>query len=192
MIKKRRVWFAICIVPFLFLTACNSRFFSLSDGERRGPSVPLGTQRTASVDGLTVGDRLMAAGEFQLALDAYRRAASEDGITAEALSGMGSANLRLGRLNQAKTLLDKALESDDQSAAVWNNLGVVLMNQQEPQQAREAFRVAFGIDNGDSELIRQNLILANEQISAQTVEIAELADYSLIRHGNGSYFLLGN
>lgn len=192
MIKKRRVWFAICIVPFLLLTACNSRFFALSDDERRGPSVPLGTQRTTSVDGLTVGDRLMAAGEFQLALDAYRRAAAEDGITSEALSGMGSANLRLGRLNQARTLLDKALESNDQSAAVWNNLGVVLMNQNEPQQAREAFRVAFGIDNGDSELIRQNLILANEQITAQTVEIAELADYSLIRHGNGSYFLLGN
>ncbi len=192
MIKTHRVRLAIFIIPLLFLTACNSPFFALSDDERRGPAAPLGTHRTTSVDGLTVGDRLMAAGEFQLALNSYRRSAAEDGITSEALSGMGSANLRLGRLNQAKTLLEKALKADDKSAAAWNNLGVVLMNQQEPRQAREAFRVAFGIDNGDSELIRQNLILANEQISAQTTELPEIADYSLIRHGNGSYFLLGN
>lgn len=190
--KKQGVRLLICTVPFLLLTACNSSFFALSEDERRGPAVPFGTQRTASVDGLIVGDRLMAAGEFQLALNAYRRSAAENGLTAEALSGMGSANLRLGRLNQAKILLEKALESDNESAAVWNNLGVVLMNQQEPRQARQAFRVAFGIDSGDSELIRQNLILANEQISAQTTKIVELTDYSLVRHGNGSYFLLGN
>lgn len=186
---------AAALTILSILSACNSPNFTLSEDERRGPSAPLGTRRVQAVDGMTVGDRLMAAGEFGLALSSYRRSAAEDGLTAEALSAMGSANLRLGRLNQAKILLDKALEIDGSSASAWNNLGVVLMNQHEGRQAREAFRVAFGINNGDSELIRQNLILANALIVEQSAEIANLSalsDFRLVRHGNGSYFLLGN
>lgn len=134
----------------------------------------------------------MEAEEFELALSAYQRAASEFGVTAEVLSGMGSANLRLGRLHQARTLLEKAVEQYAESASAWNNLGVVLINLGEYQQAREAFRVAFGVNNGDSELIRQNLILANRLIDEQSAEITLDFDFSLVRYGNGSYLLLGN
>lgn len=133
----------------------------------------------------------MAAGEFELALSSYQRAASETGVTAEVLSGMGSANLRLGRLQQARVLLMKAVDDYEQSPSAWNNLGVVLINLGEPQEAREAFRVAFGLDNGDAELIRQNLILANRVIAEQSAEIPEEADFALVRYGNGSYLLLG-
>jgi len=62
----------------------------------------------------------------------------------------------------------------------------------EYQQAQQAFRVAFGVDNGNSELIRQNLILANRLAGAQTMRIVEKSDFSLVRYGNGSYLLLGN
>lgn len=134
----------------------------------------------------------MAAAEFELALSAYKRAAAETGVNAEVLSGMGSANLRLGRLMQARGLLEKAVEEYDQSPSAWNNLGVVLINLREPQEAREAFRVAFGLDNGGSELIRKNLILANRLIMEQSAEIPEETDFALVRYGNGSYLLLGN
>jgi len=144
------------------------------------------------VDGITVGHRLMEAEEFELALSAYQRAASETGVNAEVLSGMGSANLRLGRLQQARTLLEKAVGQYSDSASAWNNFGVVLINLQDYQQAQKAFRVAFGVDNGNSELIRQNLILANRLIGEQSAEIAREYDFSLVRYGNGSYLLLGN
>ena len=104
---------------------------------------------------------------------------------------MGSANLRLGRLHQAKTLLDRALELDDQSVSAWNNLGVVLMNLNEANQARAAFRVAFGLDNGDSDLIRENLILAEKLIREQAIAEGDLADFRLVRYGNGQYYLVG-
>ncbi|MEE9454839.1 MAG: tetratricopeptide repeat protein [Paracoccaceae bacterium] len=190
----RPVWWGAVLLPFLILiTGCNSANFELSQNDRRGPPPPLGTKSTTvAVDGMIVGDRLMAANEFELALSAYQRAATVHGVIAEVLSAMGAANLRLGRLQQAKVLIEKALEKDDKSVSAWNNFGVVLMNLNEPHQAREAFKVAFGIDNGNSELIRQNLILANKGIKAQTLETLNLADFMLVRHGNGSYFLLGN
>jgi len=66
-----------------------------------------------SVDGLTVGHRLMQAGEYELALKAYLRAASEQGVNVDVLSAIGSANLQLGRLGQAEEMLRRATETDD-------------------------------------------------------------------------------
>lgn len=172
--------------------ACQPTNFALTPDERSGPPVPLGTPRIYSVDSITVGHRLMAADEFELALTAYKRAASETGVTAEVLSGMGSANFRLGRLQQARVLLEKAIAQYSKSASAWNNFGVVLINLDQYQQARQAFRVAFGVNDGDSELIRQNLILANRLVNEQSVEIEVETDFSLVRYGNGSYLLLGN
>ncbi len=69
----------------------------------------------------------MAAGEYELALKAYLRAASEDGVNADVLSAIGSANLKLGRLGQAEQILRRALEMDPTFVPALNNLGVVLM-----------------------------------------------------------------
>lgn len=174
------------------LSACQPTNFALTPDERSGPPVPFGTQRTPRVDAITVAHRLMEAEEFELALSAYQRAASETGVNAEVLSGMGSANLRLGRLMQAHTLLEKAVQQYAESASAWNNFGVVLISLGDYQQARQAFRVAFGVNNGNSELIRQNLILSNRLIYEQSTEITREYDFSLVRYGNGSYLLLGN
>ena len=67
--------------------------------------------RGEAVDGLLVGHRLMEAGEYELALKAYYRAAAEQGINVDVLSAIGSANLALGRLGQAETLLRRAVEA---------------------------------------------------------------------------------
>ena len=57
---------------------------------------------------MTVGHRLMAAGEPELALKAYLRGAGEVGINADVLSSIGSANLALGRWLEDAVALSKS------------------------------------------------------------------------------------
>lgn len=114
----------------------------------------------AGADQLEVGHRLMRAGEHQLALEAYMRAAAQEGLTADTLAAMGSANLRLGRLNQAETLLRRAVAEDAMFVPAWNNLGALLMEQRRYGEASEAFRRAYAADSGNSDTIRDNLRLA--------------------------------
>ena len=143
-------------------------------------------------DGLVLGHRLMAAGEFELALRSYTEALGRDGINADVLSAIGSANLRLGRLNQAERFLRKAVELDETFVPAWNNLGVTLLSLRKNAEAREVLRLAFALDSGNSVEIRDNLRLAMAQ--AQNIEspAPEISDFRLVRRGNGRYLLLGN
>lgn len=142
-----------------------------------------------AVDGLTVGHRLMAAGEFELALRAYYRAASERGMNADILSALGSANLRLGRLGQSERLLRRAVEMDERFAAAWNNLGVVLMETGQFGEASRVFRTAFALDSGESAEIRENLRLALAKLDDPAYSGGE-EDFALVRRGSGEYLLL--
>lgn len=127
-------------------------------------------------DNLTIGHRLMAAGEFDLALRAYTRAAGQQGLNVDTLSALGSANLRLGRLGQSEALFRRALEEDDVFPATFNNLGVVLMERGKTGEASEMFRRAYATDNGNSDQIRNNLRLA----------LARLEEESYVDSGDGS------
>jgi Flp pilus assembly protein TadD len=140
------------------------------------------------VDGLIVGHRLMQAGEYELALKAYLRAASDEGMTVDVLSALGSANLRLGRLGQAERLLRRAIEADDRFVPAWNNLGVVLMERGEIGEASRVFRQAFALDSGESDDIRQNLTLAMAKLDNPAY--AEQNEFALVRRGSGDYRLL--
>jgi tetratricopeptide (TPR) repeat protein len=111
-------------------------------------------------DQIEVGHRLMQAREHQLALEAYMRAAAQHGLSPDVLAAMGSANLRLGRLNQAETLLRRAVAEDGMFVPAWNNLGVLLMEQRRYGEAAEVFRRAYAADSGNSDTIRDNLRLA--------------------------------
>ena len=146
-----------------------------------GPEVP---------DGLNEGHRLMAAGDYNAALDAYSRAASEQGLTVDVLSALGSANLKLGRLGQAEEFLERAVARDNSFAPAWNNLGVVLSSLNRPIDARQAFEAAFANDNGLSEEIWQNLLLAIEIQKSSAEEPEPEAAFQLIRRGNGRFLLL--
>ena len=176
---------------FFALAACESSQGLLANN-REGLAPPRGTQSvTEAVDGLIVGHRLMAANEFQLALDAYTRAAVDHGLTADVLSAIGSANMRLGRLSQAEKYLQRAVEKDPNFVPAWNNLGVTQINLGQYIPARASFQRAFALDNGDSEDIRQNLILANRLVAESSAEIPETVNFMLVRRGNGRYLLLG-
>jgi Flp pilus assembly protein TadD len=157
-----------------------------------GPEPPPGTPEvTQAVDGLIVGHRLMAAGEYELALKAYYRAAGEQGITVDVLSALGSANLKLARLGQAETLLRQALELDETFVPAWNNLGVTLMEQGHTAEARNVFRTAFGLDRGLSNEIRENLRLAIAKTENTAYDSPQNNNnFELVRRGSGSYLLL--
>ena len=100
---------------------------SISDGQVFAPGIDLDAEKNEEgADALEVGHRLIAAGEYDLAIDAFNRAALERGeLNAEILSGYGTANLGLGRLRQAEKLMRRAVEEDDAQPVDYNNLGVV-------------------------------------------------------------------
>jgi Tfp pilus assembly protein PilF len=167
----------------LALSACSGNPAS----ENRAP----GASGRQGEDGLIVGHRLMAAGEHDLALRAYLRAAAEDGINIDTLSALGSANLALGRLGQAEQLLRRALEEDPTYVPALNNLGVVLMERERPGEARVIFQQAFALDSGQSDSIRQNLRLAIAETEGRVYDDPEETPaFSLMRREKGKYVLL--
>lgn len=180
----------------LVLAACQpAGGLGASGAAARGasPFAPSGpVDAEDAVDGLIVGHRLMAAREYELALKAYLRAASQHGATVDVLSAIGSANLRLGRLGQAETILRRAIEVDDRFVPAWNNLGVVLMERGAVAEAAEVFRTAFALDSGQTDAIGQNLRLALAKRGEPDYDPPKESEFSLVRRGNGRYLLLTN
>ncbi|WP_239450567.1 tetratricopeptide repeat protein [Loktanella sp. S4079] len=152
-----------------------------------------GVAGEANTDGLIVGHRLMAAGEYELALKAYNRAAFQHGLTVDTLSAIGSANLNLGRLGQAEHWLRLAVEEDVNFPPAWNNLGVVLMEKGNIAEASEIFRRAYAADNGNSDEIRDNLRLALAMLeNSDNNVLQEDHNFNLIRRGSGDYVLMSD
>lgn len=173
------------------LTACqSSQGLGASDVER---NTPYGTNgRAKAVDGLLVGHRLMAAGEYDLALRAYLRAAAEQGMSADVLASIGTADLHLGRLGQAEQILRRAVEADQTLVPALNNLGVVRMEQGQIGEARVLFQRAFALDSGETDSIRENLKRAIAQSEAEVYTSGNLKKpvMKLVRRGQGTYVLL--
>lgn len=178
------------IVLGLCLAGCEKQAPLL--GEGASPFPPSGdVTRLNGVDGLSVGHTLMAAGQYELALKSYFRAAGEQGTTVDVLSALGSANLRLGRLGQSEQLLRRAIKKDETFVPAWNNLGVILMETGRIGEASRVFKTAFALDSGNSDEIRENLrrALAKIENPAYTSKKEDKA-FDLVRRGNGRYLLL--
>ncbi|MCA0927749.1 tetratricopeptide repeat protein [Ruegeria profundi] len=142
-----------------------------------------------SVDEITVGNRLMASGEYELALDAFTRAALDQGMTTQILTSMGTANLGLRRLGQAETLLRRAVKDDSEWPVAWNNLGVLLMEKGEYPEAAQVFKRAYALDNGESDAIRDNLRLALVKMENPVNNTAEQQEFTLEQQGDGQFKL---
>ncbi len=170
------------------LAACSTGGLNRGDGVYAP-----GVAGEMDIDGLIVGHRLMAAGEYDVALRAYMRAAAQQGLNVDTLSALGSANLKLGRLGQAESLLRRAVEEDASFAAAWNNLGVVLMEEGKIAEAAEIFRRAYATDNGNSDQIRDNLRLAlAKRDNPSYVDPNQDEIFHLVRRGTGDYLLLSD
>ena len=177
--------FLTCII--FALAACSQGGFGTSNDPLTAP----GVAGESNIDGLIVGHRLMAAGEFELALKAYTRAAAQQGLNVDTLSALGSANLRLGRLGQAEKLLRRATEEEPEFPAAWNNLGVILLEKGNYGEASEVFRRAFATDNGNSDQIRENLRLALANLSDPSYDPTQQnQDFKLVRRSSGDFVTL--
>jgi Flp pilus assembly protein TadD len=147
--------------------------------------------RGDAVDGLLVGHRLMEAGEYELALKAYYRAAATNGVNVDTLSAIGSANLALGRIGQAEKILRRATEEDPTFVPAINNLGVALMESGQLGEARAVFQQAFAQDSGQTDSIRENLKLAIASTEAAVYDPTEVkGEFRLVRREKGKYVLL--
>jgi Flp pilus assembly protein TadD len=170
----------------LTLAACTSGGLNRSSDGVFAP----GVSGSGNIDGLIVGHRLLDAGEAELALRAYNRAAAQQGLNVDTMSAIGSANLNLGRLGQAERWLRRAVEEDPTFPPAWNNLGVILMEKGNMAEASEVFRRAFAADNGNSDEIRDNLRLALANLeNPDNNAIQENQNFNLIRRGAGDFAL---
>lgn len=182
---KQRLTRASAIVAVLALSACAGTQ-GVDTTRKYAPGFDA---KQEAVDGLVVGHRLMASGEYELALKAYYRAAGEQGLSVDVLSAIGSANLRLGRLGQAEQMLRRAIKTDESFAPAWNNLGVVLMETGNWGEASRVFRTAFALDGGKSGQIRENLRLSLAKIENPAYDVDNNNRFALVRRGGGTYHL---
>ena len=177
---------ALTITTTLGLAACSTGGFSASGNGIDAPGV---NQRAEAEDGVEVAHRLMAAGQFELAIKSFNRAALANGMDSEILSGLGSANLGLGRLGQAEQLLRRAVSEEGALPEDWNNLGVVLMERGKTAEATQIFRRAYALDNGESDAIRDNLRLALAKSENSANVSLDENNYKLVRRGGGNYLI---
>lgn len=184
---------ALILTALLPLAACSSGGIGASVFGARAPDqldAPGVNRRATGADNLEVGHRLVAAGQYELAIKSFNRAAIDRGsVDAEILSGLGTANLGLGRLGQAEMLLRRALERDVTQPEIWNNLGVVLMERGKNADATQVFRRAFALDNGESVSIRDNLRLALEKTENSGTVTGDTNDYKLVRRGSADFVI---
>ena len=162
-------------------------------GPNASRNAPYGVDpRAEGADPLLVGHRLMAAGEYELALKSYYAAAAEHGVNVDTLSAVGSANLKLGRLGQAEQILRRALEQDPTFVPALNNLGVVLMERGKVGEAKIIFQQAYALDSGQSDSIRENLkrAIAMTEANVYSGPEEDQGEFQLVRREKGRYVLL--
>lgn len=183
-VRRYRALAAASVISLV--AACAQTGLKQDHGSPWAPGTNL---RAEAEDGLVVGNRMMAAGQHELALEAFTRAALDHGLTAEVLSGMGSATLGLRRLGQAEELLRQAVTADPSWPEPMNNLGVALMEQGKTAEAVQFFRRAYALDNGESDAIRDNFRLALAKMENPAHTEPQNQDYKLVRQGGGSFLI---
>ncbi len=176
--------FAIAVISAV--ASCGPKTISATEGGPYPPGVDLSKE---AVNGVEVAHRLMNAQQYELALDAFTRAALEQGLTAEILNGMGTANLGLGRLGQSEELLRRAVKEDPTWAEAWNNLGVLLMERGQINEAEHVLRKAYALDDGQNDSIRDNLRLALAKSEKVDNNDGQNEDYKLVRRGSSDYLI---
>jgi Flp pilus assembly protein TadD len=190
--RRSRISATFCLL-LTVLTACDTTGgLSAPEDQVMAPGVDLDAlARNEGTDAVEVGHRLIAAGESELAIKSFNRAALERGtLDAEILSGLGTANLQLGRLGEAELLLKRAIDSEDAQPVDYNNFAVLLMEKGRTSEAVQYFQRAFALSNGENIAIRDNLrlALAKSEISA-TTNTEKTSEYKLVRRGNSDFLI---
>ncbi|HUF55768.1 MAG TPA: tetratricopeptide repeat protein [Thermohalobaculum sp.] len=141
---------------------------------------------------LVLGKRLLAAGEHDLAMEAFERSLVAEGPSAQAMTGAGLAAEAQGLLTMAARYFEKARDLAPDSVVAHNNLGVVLFRLGEPYQARQAFQAAFALSDGASPMALQNLRLSEEVIAEREAALAVVdpaTNFRVDRRGSSEFKL---
>jgi tetratricopeptide (TPR) repeat protein len=88
---------------------------------------------------------------FDKALNHFEQAAKLDSQLGIANVNRAIALLNLGRIGEAKPLLDGAVKRDPKDPHVWYSLGLLQKNSSDPQAAVDAFRHVIEIDSSDAD-----------------------------------------
>lgn len=179
---------ALLVLAVTTLSACQSDVAGRGAIAEDPLSVPGFVRGSSGVDPLIVGDRLLAAGEPELALDSYFRAAGGPaGPTTEIKIAMAQANIGLGRLHQAETLLREAVAEEPRNAPAMNNLGVVLLELGQTGEAHRVFQTAFALQ--PSPEILENLRVSGAKIENSGYTQPQDNAFTLTRGDDGIYGL---
>ncbi len=130
-------------------------------GTGSDPLRPPGLAAAAdAVDPVVVGDRLLAAGEGDLAIASYLRAAAgPGGLTPRIRHAVARAHLAEGRLGEADRLLREVIALEPDNASARNDLGVALLERGRAGEAHAPFRSAYALAPLPG--IRENLRMAD-------------------------------
>ena len=89
-----------------------------------------------------LGEEAFRKGNYDEALVAFEQAVKEDGTVPEYYSNQALAQLKLGQEQEAMESLQKALTISGESKQVFRALGIAYMQQEDYEQALEAFQTA--------------------------------------------------
>ena len=174
---------AVLIASGLIAGACTQ-----PDGATAGA-----TMREAPAGSyLALGKQMLAAREPDLAMKAFLTSMSVDGISVDAMTGAGIAAQQQGLLSSARRYFEQARRLAPDSMVAQNNLGVVLYMLKEYYPARNAFRRAFALSNGESKMAERNL----NRVEATIAQIEEIPatnpaiSHDVIRLGTSEFRLI--
>ncbi len=188
---RREVMSAVLIVSGLLAGACTEPE-SMAEGTTTGAAVPEAPAGQTNNSYLSLGKRLLAAREPDLAMKAFLTSMSAEGISAEAMTGAGIAAQRQGLLTSARRYFEQARELNPKSVIAHNNLGVVLYKLKEYYPARNAFRRAYALSNGKSEMAERNLNRAEATIARmeKVPKTDPAISHDVIRLGTSEFRLI--
>ncbi len=133
------------------------------------------------------GTRFLRLGEPDHAYDRFVQAFRTGAPPAAALTGAGLALERQGLLHRARDLLEQARDLAPGAVNTQNNLGVVYYKLGDYPAARQAFRAAFAVSNGESGVALANLRAAERALAARAPRQAEGITHSVQRLGGDRY-----
>lgn len=116
---------------------------------------------------LLYGHALWFYGDFQQALNVYSQIPPDPSYEAERLWGLANAHLRLGNLNQAKTLLDAALSKNPSSwllPRLYNTLVNLYIYKGASEQALRAIEKGLEAAQGGHDLTEQLILEGNRGV----------------------------